>query len=323
MGEGKFLKAFFSCLHDTRYGFADMPEPVIFFNRRTQALEPEVIYGESSLRWVYENPLGRAALWLLVKRAVFSRWYGWRMNRPASRAMIAPFIARYGIVVSEMAEAPESFPHFNAFFSRKLKPSARPIAMDADTIIFPADGRHFAITDISANDGIFVKGIRFDLAALLDDPALAAKFAGGSLLISRLCPVDYHRFHFACDGIPGEPRLINGPLYSVNPIALRQRPSIFWENKRYVTELQTHDCGKVLFLEVGATCVGKVVHTGRAHQPAAKGDEKGFFLFGGSSVITLFEPGYVKFADDLIEHSAQGREVYAKMGEAAAEIIHK
>ncbi len=297
-----------------------MPAPVIFFNRRTQALETEVIYGENSLRWVYENPLGRAALWLLVKRAVFSRWYGWRMNRPASRAMIAPFIKRYGIDTNEMADAPESFPHFNAFFSRKLKPAARPLASDTDTIIFPADGRHFAIPDIAANDGIFVKGVRFDLGALLDDAALAERFAGAALLISRLCPVDYHRFHFPCAGTPGAPRLINGPLYSVNPIALRQRPGIFWENKRYLTELQTPDCGTVLFMEVGATCVGKVVHISRALQSVAKGDEKGFFLFGGSSVITIFEPGRVKFADDLIEHSAQGREVYTRMGEAAARL---
>ncbi len=295
-----------------------MSAPVVIFNRRTQALETEVIYGEKPLRWIYESPLGRAALWLLVKRAVFSRWYGWRMNRTASRAMIAPFIERYGIDVNEMADAPESFPHFNAFFSRKLKPAARPLAMDADTIIFPADGRHFAIPNIAANDGIFIKGVRFNLAALLDDAALAGRFAGGALLISRLCPVDYHRFHFPCAGTPGEPRMVNGPLYSVNPIALRQRPGIFWENKRYVTELETPDCGTVLFMEVGATCVGKVVHTSRSHQPVTKGEEKGFFLFGGSSVITIFEPGRVRFADDLLEHSAQGREVYARMGEAAA-----
>ncbi len=298
-----------------------MPAPVIFFNRRTQAFETEIIYGENSLRWVYGSPLGRAALWLLVKRAFFSRWYGWRMNQPASRAMIAPFIARYRIDVSEMADAPESFPHFNAFFSRKLKCDARPVAADTETAIFPADGRHFAIPDIAANDGIFVKGVRFDLAALLDDAALAARFESGALLISRLCPVDYHRFHFPCAGTPGTPRLINGPLYSVNPIALRQRPSVFWENNRYVTELQTSNCGLVLCLEVGATCVGKVVHTQRSDPSVAKGDEKGFFLFGGSSVITIFEPGRVKFADDLIEHSAQGREVYARMGEPAARVL--
>ena len=249
-----------------RFDCRRMPAPVIFFNRHTRALETEVIYGENSLRWVYENPLGRAALWLVVKRAFFSRWYGSRMNRPASRALIAPFIARYGINTDEMGDAPECFPHFNAFFSRRLKPAARPIALDADTITFPADGRHFAIPNIAANDGIFVKGVRFDLLALLIDPALAERFANGALLISRLCPVDYHRFHFPCAGTPGEPRLINGPLYSVNPIALRQRPGIFWANKRYLTELQTSHCGMVLCMEVGATCVGKIVHTCPAHQ---------------------------------------------------------
>src|SRR5436309_2426733 len=98
-----------------------MPAPVTFFNRHTGALETEAIYGEGFLRWAYENPLGRFALWALVKRSLFSQWYGWRMDRPASRAKIAPFIAQYGVKPGEMLEAAESFPHFNAFFSRKLK----------------------------------------------------------------------------------------------------------------------------------------------------------------------------------------------------------
>jgi phosphatidylserine decarboxylase len=298
-----------------------MSAPVTFFNRHRGRIETEAIYGEGFLRWAYENPLGRLALEALVKRSLFSHWYGWRMNLPASRAKIAPFIAQYGTDVNEMLEAPESFANFNAFFSRKLKPEARPISADPKSIVFPADGRHFAIPDLAKNDGLFVKGVPFDLHALLRDDELTQRFADGSMLISRLCPVDYHRFHFPCDGMPHAPHLINGPLYSVNPLALRQRPTIFWENKRYVTRLTDTPCGEVLFLEVGATCVGSVQKTYSPGSVIHKGDEKGYFLFGGSCVITIFEPGRVQFSADLIEHSAQGREVYALMGEKSGTVL--
>ncbi len=294
-----------------------MPEPVLYFNRYTRQIETEAIYGEGFVRWAYENPLGKLTTALFIKRAFFSKWYGWRMNRPVSREKIAPFLAQYQVSTDDMMEAPESFAHFNAFFCRKLKPSARPIATEPGSVVFPADGRHFVIPDLAANDGIFVKGIRFNLTSLLRDGALAEKFKHGSMIISRLCPVDYHRFHLPCDGTPGAPKFINGSLYSVSPIALRQHPTLLWENKRCLTRFQTAGLGEVLLLEVGATCVGTIVHTHASGQPAQKGDEKGYFLFGGSCFITLFEEGKIKLADDLLEQSAEGREVYARMGDVA------
>jgi len=294
-----------------------MSQPVTYYNRRTRLIETEAIYGERFLRWACERPLGRIALWLLVKRAIFSRWYGWRMNRPGSRKKIGPFIASYKIREDELAGDWRGFPHFNAFFSRKLKAAARPVAPEENAAIFPADGRHLAIPDLAATDGIFVKGARFDLRALLGDDEIASRHAGGAMLISRLCPVDYHRFHFPCEGVPGDARLINGPLYSVNPIALRVRPSILWENKRFITRHETPRWGGVLLIEVGATCVGTVRQTYRPGEAVEKGAEKGFFLFGGSCVITIFEPGRIRFADDLVENSRQGREVYALMGDVA------
>lgn len=296
-------------------------EPIIFFNPHTNQLETEQVYGEGFLRWAYENPLGRATTWALVKRAWFSHWYGWRMNQSKSREKIAPFMQQYGVAAEEMVDNPTDFPHFNAFFSRRLKPSARPIQEGADQIVYPADGRHFAIPDVSLNDGIFVKGIPFDLAALVGDAALAEKYAGGALVISRLCPVDYHRFHFPVSGRVGEIRLLNGPLYSVSPIALRQRPTIFWENKRYITEVTSDTAGDVLLLEVGATCVGSVVHTAQPGEMIHKGDEKGYFLFGGSTFITVFQKGRVKLSEALLEQAAQNRELYGKMGEQMAVVV--
>ncbi len=289
-------------------------EPIIFFNRHTGRLETEAVYGEGFLRFVYGNTLGPALLHTLVKRAAFSRLYGWRMDRPASAAKIMPFIRQYGLDETEFAEPPESFRTFNEFFCRKLKHGARPVDATPSSIVFPADGRHLLIPDVSACDDFFIKGRRFDLAALLGGEALAEKFANGSLLISRLCPVDYHRFHFPCAGRPDQPRWIGGPLFSVSPIALRCRPSVLWENKRAVTAFESDDAGSVSLIEIGATCVGSIVHTSQAGEHVGKGDEKGYFRFGGSCVISVFQRGRVAWHKDLIEHGAAGREVYARMG---------
>lgn len=297
------------------------PAPIQFFNRLTQQIETESVYGEKPLRFVYENPLGLLPLHALVKRALFSKWYGARMDSAASAAQIAPFIQEFDVDVSEFADSVESFKSFNDFFYRKLKPQARPIAQDEKAVILPADGRHLVIPDVSQCRDFLVKGIRFDITALLGDSGIAARFDKGSLIISRLCPTDYHRFHFPVSGFNGTPRLIEGPLYSVSPIALMKRPSILWENKRYLTRIRTDHMGEVAFLEVGATCVGSVVHTSRPMQFMAKGAEKGYFRFGGSCVITVFEPGKVRFSDDLLEHSAAGREVYARMGDVAGVMV--
>ncbi|MBB5034175.1 phosphatidylserine decarboxylase [Prosthecobacter vanneervenii] len=295
--------------------------PITFFNRITRRLETEAVYGEGFLRFTYESPLGALPLHSLVKRAAFSSWYGSRMDSPASRAKIAPFLATYDVDTSEFAESPDSYHTFNEFFYRRLKPQARPIFPGENVITFPADGRHLVLPDVAACGDFFVKGTRFDLHALLRDESLAARFAHGSMLISRLCPVDYHRFHFPCAGTPGPSRLINGPLYSVSPIALRRRASIHWENKREITLLHTPVLGDVLLLEVGATCVGSIVQTYTPGTPVEKGAEKGYFRFGGSCFITLFEPGKIQFTDDLLEHSRAGREVYARMGDVAAHAL--
>lgn len=284
-----------------------------FFNRHRNRLETEQVYGERFLRFTYGNPLGRLPLHAFVKRPLFSQWYGRRMDEPASREKIAPFIERYRLDPSEFAEPADSFPTFNAFFSRKLRPGARPIDPKA-TVVFPADGRHLGFERAAEVRSVFVKDQRFDLPRLLGDAELATRFAKGPLVLSRLCPVDYHRFHFPCDGVPGESTLINGQLFSVSPIALRQRLGYLWENKRRITRIETESLGLVLMIEVGATCVGTIGQTYQPGQPVRMGDEKGWFGFGGSSTITLFEPGAIELANDLLEHSSRRRELYAHMG---------
>jgi len=288
-------------------------EPIRYFNRQSGTLETEKIYGERWLRLAYENPAG-SILRHLIKRPFFSRWYGHRMARPASRKLIAPFVRDFGLDPSEFAENPETFQSFNEFFIRRLKPEARPLAPNPDTLLFPCDGRHLGFPDVSSIEGVFVKGQRFTLTALLQSAELARQFERGTLVLSRLCPIDYHRYHFPAAGTPSPSRLINGPLFSVSPLALRRNLSFLWENKRVITALETSRFGTILTVEIGATNVGSINQTFVPDRPVARGDERGYFAFGGSSTITLFEPGRVTLADDLLEHSANQVELYAPMG---------
>jgi phosphatidylserine decarboxylase len=144
---------------------------------------------------------------------------------------------------------------------------------------------------------------------------LAQKFAGGSMVISRLCPVDYHRFHFPVAGVPGEARVINGWLYSVSPIALRRQVRYLVENKRAISVMESPAFGTVVVLEVGATNVGSIQQSFVPGRAVEKGDEKGLFAFGGSCVITLFQRGKIRFDADLTEERSEPMEIYAKMGD--------
>lgn len=286
-----------------------------FFNRSKGTVETERVYGENWLKLIYDNPFGKLLLWAAVKKSWFSRWYGWRMSQPASKARIRPFIRKYKLDEEEFDSDPEGFRSFNEFFSRKLKPDARPIEQANAVAVFPADGRHLGVQDLSANLGFYVKGQKFDLPKLFQSDELAGRFRKGSLIISRLCPVDYHRFHAPVSGKISEARLINGSLLSVNPIALRKRLSVFWENKRYLCMIDSDYHGKVAQFIVGATCVGSATFTFSQNQRVKKGEELGYFSFGGSSVLTLFEKDRLRISEDVQQHSQANIETYAKMGE--------
>jgi len=290
-------------------------EPIRYFHRYKKTVETEQVYGGDWLRWTYQTTLGRLSLSLLVKRAIVSRYYGWKMSLRSSANRILPFIVDYDLDVDEFAKKPLTFKSFNDFFYRALKPGARPIAPGDNVAVLPADGRHLAFQDIDSAAGFYAKGQKFSLESFLGDKELAAEFAGGSLLISRLCPVDYHRFHFPVSGLPAEPRLINGWLYSVSPIALRQNLAFLWENKRMITLVESPAFGRVAVCEIGATMVGSIFQTFTQNRVVAKGEEKGLFKFGGSCVVTIFKRGRIKLDDDLISHAAEGIEVYAKMGD--------
>lgn len=297
-----------------------MSKPIRYFSRPANQWETEEVYGERSLRWIYGSRSGQWFLWMLVRRKIFSRLYGWLMNRPASRKKIQPFIDQYSINVEEMADTVADFKTFNEFFYRRLKPTARPMSSVREDIAFPADGRHFWVREVGQAQNLYAKGQVFDLASMVGSPELAEPWQGGSAVISRLCPVDYHRFHFPVSGEVVSRREIDGFYYSVNPWALAKNLGYLWENRREMVVMEVPTIGKVGFIAIGATCVGGIHWSHTVPRNVQKGDEAGFFSFGGSCIVTLWPKGAFSPSDDLQKVSLEGFELYAKMGDTQGQV---
>lgn len=298
-----------------------LKQEIIYIDRATKKKNREKIYGYFFLELLYgDSRISRMFSCIFLSCiaciSLFSKLYGLFQKSYLSRCKIKPFIRKFHIDVSEFLYPIDSFKSFNDFFIRRLKPSVRPIAKGDKIAVLPADGRYLVFDDISTCDGFLVKGKKFSLNALLLDKDLAEQYRNAAMVIARLCPTDYHRFHFPCECVPGAARLINGPLFSVNPIALKKNIDFISENKRLVTKLKTTHFGEVLFIEVGATNVGSIHQTYSPGFPCAKGDEKGFFSFGGSCIILLFEQGRIIFDADLLEASSQKVETLALFGQS-------
>lgn len=290
---------------------ATAQSPIQYVERESEQIKTEKVAGEKWLMWLYYNPIGQATLWALAKRKFVSTIYGKMMDRSSSAKKIQPFIEDYDIDISIAQE--QEFESFNGFFTRKLKADARPIDTSAISVVSPADGKILAYADISTSDFI-IKGKRFDVASFLDNPDFARKYHDGALLIIRLAPVDYHRFHFPITGYITLNKKIKGDYYSVNPIALRKKVEIFFLNKREYTIISNPLFGDVIMTEVGATMAGSIVQTFK-ERFAKKGEEKGYFKFGGSTIVLLFEKSKIHIDADLLINTTQGYETTIKMGD--------
>lgn len=286
-----------------------------YYNRYTQTIEEEKVPGKFILTFLYHTKCGALLLFLCFKRAWSSRLCGWWMHTRWSRHKIIPFAKKYNIALNLFEKKPQEYENFNDFFCRKFKPGQRTFSHDKHQVCFPADGRHLGFQSIEETRQFFVKGQALNLEQLLGNKALAQHFRGATCVISRLSPVDYHRFHFPCAGVPHPAILIPGVLYSVSPIALRQSSRIFGENKRMLTLLHTEYLGQVAMVEVGACNVGSIQQTFLPHNAYKTGDEKGYFLFGGSTIVTLFEYNRVRLAEDLRASTQRGLELYAHVGD--------
>ncbi|MDR2677702.1 MAG: archaetidylserine decarboxylase [Puniceicoccales bacterium] len=295
-----------------------MGSGIQFYNRYTQEIETEPICGEWFIRGAYGTFPGRLLQRFILSWPIFSRIAGWYASRSWSTKRIKPFVERYAIPLNEIQSEISQFRSFNEFFYRRLKPGARPIAPGRNKVVAPCDGRYFFISNLDAQRKISIKGRQIRLKELVASRELAKKFQGGSALIGRLCPMDYHRFHFPCDGIPDKAQHMGGRLHSVHPLALRHI-FVFGKNKRMLTRIVT-PAGEMLMLEVGAMFVGSINQTYVPHRHIKKGTEKGFFSFGGSTVILIFEPGAFTPRADVRRLSGKNLEIYIRMGDSVGDL---
>lgn len=232
---------------------------------------------------------------------------GKKYDDPASAREIDSFVNFHQLDMSEVLLPRESFKNFNEFFYRALKPDARPCSAPDNSriIVSPADCRSVVFNKMDEATSIWVKGREFSIERLLGNayPQDAKRYTNGALGIFRLAPQDYHRFHIPVDGIMGQPKLIDGEYYTVNPMAIRSALDVYGENIRVVVPIDSVAHGRVMVICVGAMMVGSTVITRKAGEEVHRAEELGYFKFGGSTILLLFEPGTMKFDDDLAANS--------------------
>lgn len=246
-----------------------------------------------ALSFLYGTVLGRLCLKALCAPWL-SRLAGAYMDSPLSKGLIASFVRNNGIDLSICQKT--DFTCFNDFFTRQLKEGVRPMDMTPHTFVSPCDGR-LSVYPITKEGTFTIKGGTYTLESLLAGAPALEPFVGGTCLVFRLCVGDYHRYHFPDSGTLGEGRFIPGKLHTVRPIAMEHGP-VFKENSREYTFLHTDHFGTMVQVEVGAMLVGKIKnHPGITR--FQRGQEKGMFLYGGSTVVLMLEPGQVTLLPDF------------------------
>ena len=246
---------------------------------------------------------------------------GLTYDKPESKSKIPGFIKTFSLDLSDLAiQDPNGYPNFNAFFSRGLKPGARPVAEPENDklIVSAADCRLVVFDTIDLAREYWVKGRNFTISVLLQDDALSGAYKGGSLAIFRLAPQDYHRWHTPVSGHVKSIKNLGKNLLSVNPMLVNEDLDVFTENKRSIALIETkYSKIPVLVVAVGAMLVGSIKWTVKEGDDIVKGQEMGLFQYGGSTVITVFPADFaVKFDEDLCKHSRDKCETQVRVGES-------
>lgn len=258
---------------------------------------------------LYKHKLGRS-LASLIARPGISRAAGCFMDSRLSRVFIKPFIRKNGIDMREAA--PKSYTSFNDFFTRRLVDGARPFEKSRYALPSPCDGL-LTVYEASRGGVFTVKGSPYTLETLLSDPSLAESFEGGWLLVFRLTPSHYHRYAFPDSGKIINTRRIQGVFHTVRPEALENLP-VFKTNTREYAYLETENFGKMIYMEVGATMVGRIQNDVKSGS-FTRGQEKGRFEFGGSTVILITEKGKCAPLVEIRKDTENGLETPVKMGQ--------
>jgi phosphatidylserine decarboxylase len=285
-------------------------------SRRRDGTEVETYDGQAGIiRFLYTTLPGRVLLKLLVQPWV-SRMAGRFLDSRLSRRLVGPFVRKNHIDLTDYPE--KDYLSFNDFFTRSIRPERRPVDQVPSHLVAPCDGKLTAIP-LTEDARFPIKGVPYTLARLLQNAQLAQHYRGGWLLLFRLTVDDYHRYCFPAEGQVGKEHRIPGVFHTVNPLAAELRP-IYHENTRAYTALTTAQFGTILMMEVGALLVGRISnHPGLSQ--VTRGQEKGMFQFGGSTVVLLLEPGILKPDEDILRNSQAGAETIVKMGERIGQKI--
>ncbi|MCK4650750.1 phosphatidylserine decarboxylase [Candidatus Babeliales bacterium] len=278
----------------------------------------ETVESFGGMCFLYTNFFGKLVRYFLNKRFA-SKLYALYLNSSFSKNKILSFIKKYNIDSSEFEENVSDFKSFNDFFIRKLKSGVRIIDTNPNIVVSPADSKLFVIENISKDVEFFVKNEKFDLVKFLKNEELAKEYEGGLMMMFRLAPYDYHRFHFPFDCVVGKPKIISGIFESVHPTVYKSGVQPLLENERHVTLLKSDKFSNVVLVSIGAMFVGKIIETHQFDKSYKKGDEIGYFEFGGSTIVLLFKFGVVKPKEIFIKNSLNGFETQVKFGQTITE----
>jgi phosphatidylserine decarboxylase len=284
------------------------------YNRVTNHIEFECTPNAEGLSFLYTTLPGKVLSKFILNRHLISAFYGKYVKSRKSASQIPKYIKQYNINVSEVKRPIDSFQSLNDFFIRELKPDARPIDPESGHLISPADSL-LLVFDLTKKNALPVKGYWYSLKEFLKEDTLTQEYADGWCFVYRLSPADYHRYCYIDNGYHKKVERIQGVLHSVNPIALSSVKSLLAKNYRELTILYTDNFDEVLHFEIGALLVGKIVQRYRDNYHFKRGEEKGWFEFGGSTIIQLFKKDTIKPDIDILEHSVNHTETLVKMGE--------
>ena len=261
------------------------------------------------LEWMYGTRPGRLLVKLMIRPGV-SRAAGWLLDRRVSALAVRPFIRKNHICMDDFEQ--RRFRSFNDFFTRRVLPGKRPVDDAPAHLIAPCDSK-LTVYDIRPDSRFRVKGTEYTLEGLLQSKELAETFLGGTLLLFRLTVGDYHRYAYIDSGFVTGSTRISGVFHTVNPAAASRCP-IYRENTREYSLLESQQFGTVLQMEVGAAMVGRIVNAPGSRN-VRRGEEKGRFEFGGSTVIVLLQKGRAILDADLLRNTAQDAETVVRLGE--------
>ena len=280
----------------------------MIYLRETGEISNAGDFGGSYTGFLYTTLMGRMLLKVITSRFcsnVAARYY----RSKFSVKRIREVEQAYGIDTSEYARG--DFATFSDFFIRELKDQARPFSKKPTDFIALADSKLTCKT-ISDQLALDVKGGRYSLADITGNAEVAQNYRDGVCLIFRLTMDDYHRYIFPDNGCLLWTNVIEGKLHTIQPIA-HQRYKPYISNYRVVSALATENFGTIMVIEVGALLAGRVNNHQRAQ--FQKGDEKGLFELGGSTILVLLEPETLRVDDDIIRYSDENVEVKVRRGE--------